>query len=80
MGASRRSQPGHRGEQKKGFFGGIWLFISQVIDEMRKVVTPTRSELLQYTVVVIVFVALIMAIVSALDFGFTKLVFWVFAG
>ena len=80
VGAPRRSQPGHRAESTKGPVSGVLLFISQIIDEMRKVVTPTRSELLQYTLVVIVFVALVMGIVSALDFGFTKVVFWVFAG
>ena len=49
------------------------------MDELRKVVRPTRSELLNYVLVVIVFVTVMMALVSALDFVFTKLVFWAFA-
>ncbi len=56
------------------FFGTLGLFISQILDELRKVVRPTRSELWNYTLVVIVFVVAIMAIVAGMDFGFSKLV------
>ena len=62
------------------FFGSISLFVSQIIDELRKVVRPTRHELLTYTSVVIVFVAVIMMFVYGLDTLFTKLVLWVFGG
>ena len=61
-------------------FRSISLFVSQILDELRKVVRPTREELVNYTVVVIIFVAAIMGIVAAIDFGFTKLVLWVFGG
>jgi preprotein translocase subunit SecE len=54
------------------------LFISQILDELRKVVRPTRSELWNYTLVVIVFVTVMMAFVAALDFGFGRLVGLVF--
>jgi preprotein translocase subunit SecE len=60
------------------FFGSIALFVSQIIDELRKVVRPTRHELLTYTSVVIVFVVAVMLYVSVLDFGFGKLILWVF--
>lgn len=72
--------PGPRGNAFSRFFASIGLFISQVIDEMRKVVRPTREELTTYTIVVIVFVTAIMLFVLGLDTLFTKLVFWVFAG
>ena len=62
------------------FLGSIGLFISQIIDELRKVVRPTRHELLTYTSVVIVYVAVIMMFVFGLDTLFTKLVLWVFGG
>jgi preprotein translocase subunit SecE len=71
---------GDGGNPVSRFFRSLSLFISQIIDELRKVVRPTRSELVNYTIVVIVFVTVIMAIVSVLDFGFTKLVLWVFGG
>ena len=46
------------------FFASIGLFIRQILDELRKVVRPTRSELWNYTLVVIVFVTFMMAMVS----------------
>ncbi|MGI4894814.1 MAG: preprotein translocase subunit SecE [Janthinobacterium lividum] len=57
---------------------GIVLFLRQVIEELRKVVWPTRRDLLSYTGVVLVFVVAMMLFVSALDFGIGKLVLLVF--
>ena len=57
---------------------GIGLFLRQVIAELRKVVWPTRSELLSYTGVVLVFVLVMMLLVSGLDYGIGKLVLLVF--
>lgn len=62
------------------FFSWISLFVSQVIDELRKVVRPTPRELGTYTAVVIIFVLAIMLFVAGLDFAIGKLVFWAFAG
>jgi len=56
----------------------IALFYRQVIAELRKVVWPTRSQLLTYTVVVIVFVLFIITIVSLLDLFFGWAVLHVF--
>lgn len=57
---------------KRNLFSRIALFIQQVIAELKKVVTPTRKELINYTLVVIAFVVIMMALVWALDqlFGF----------
>jgi preprotein translocase subunit SecE len=60
--------------QRRGPFGRVALFIRQVVGELRKVVTPTRKELLSYTGVVLVFVVIMMVIVSGLDWGFSALV------
>jgi preprotein translocase subunit SecE len=54
------------------------LFFRQMVGELRKVIWPTRKELVTYTVVCLVFVAVMVAIVTSLDYGFTKLVFWMF--
>jgi preprotein translocase subunit SecE len=56
----------------------ISLYYRQVVAELRKVIWPTRRELVTYTTVVIVFVLVIIAFVSVLDLGFGQLVFWVF--
>ena len=54
------------------------LFVRQVIAELRKVIWPTRRELRTYTIVSLVFVLVMVAIVTSLDYGFTKLIFWAF--
>jgi len=58
----------------------IPTFYRQVVAELRKVVYPTQEQLVTYFIVVMVFVVAMMALVSALDLGFGKLVFKVFAG
>ena len=70
-------------EKKPNIFARIALFIRQVLAELRKVVTPTRQELLKFTAVVLGFVLVMMAIVYGLDVLFvwvTTLVFGVPAG
>ena len=65
-------------DKPKGFLARVMLFLRQVVDELRKVVTPTRSELVNYTVVVLVFVVIVMAIITVLDLLFGWAVSWVF--
>jgi len=55
-------------------------FYRQVVAELRKVVWPTQEQLVTYFIVVMVFVLVMMTFVAALDLGFGKLVFSVFAG
>ena len=55
-------------------------FYRQVVAELRKVVWPTQEQLVTYFLVVMVFVLFMIGIVSLLDLGFGKLVFWVFGG
>jgi preprotein translocase subunit SecE len=54
------------------------LFVRQVINELKKVVTPTRKELFSFTGVVLAFVIIMMLIVYGLDSAFGWLVSWVF--
>ena len=54
------------------------LFFRQMVAELRKVIWPTRNELVTYTIVCLVFVLFMVAIVTSLDYGFTKLVFELF--
>jgi preprotein translocase subunit SecE len=55
-------------------------FVRQAVAELRKVVWPTQEQLVTYFIVVMVFVAVMMTIISLLDLGFGKLVFAVFGG
>jgi preprotein translocase subunit SecE len=50
------------------------VFVRQVVAELRKVIWPTRRELITYTTVALTFVLIMVGIVSLLDYGFTKLV------
>ncbi len=63
---------------KRGPIGRIQLFLRQVMNELRKVITPTRRELISYTGVVLVFVVFMMAIVSLLDLLFGTGVGYIF--
>ena len=69
---------GGRGGSDRGRIARIVLFYRQVIAELRKVIWPTRNELLTYTTVVLIFVAAMIAIVALFDFVFTKGVLAIF--
>ena len=74
---ARRDAP-KQGNVVSRFFRALALFITQILDELRKVVRPTRHELVTYTSVVIVFVCIVMAYVYGLDRLFIKLIGLVF--
>ncbi len=64
--------------ERKNPFARIALFLRQVMAELKKVVTPTRRELLNFTAVVLVFVMIMMGLVWGLDQVFSWLVNWAF--
>jgi preprotein translocase subunit SecE len=53
-------------------------FYREVLSELRKVIYPGRRELGVYVVVVVVFVSVLTAFVSGLDYGLTKAVLKIF--
>jgi preprotein translocase subunit SecE len=61
-----------------GFFGWLAKRAREIVAELQKVIWPTRKELLTYTTVVVVFVALVMSYVAGLDVGFARLMFLIF--
>jgi preprotein translocase subunit SecE len=75
QGAERRSGSGAASKRDRT---SPALFTRQVVAELRKVIWPTRNELVTYTTAALLFVIVMSAIVLTLDYGFTKLVFWVF--
>jgi preprotein translocase subunit SecE len=75
QGAERRSGSGAAAKRDRTTPA---LFTRQVAAELRKVIWPTRNELMTYTVAALVFVVIMSTIVLTLDYGFTKLMFWVF--
>ncbi|MBD3779535.1 MULTISPECIES: preprotein translocase subunit SecE [unclassified Cellulomonas] len=75
-GAGKPARP----EKRRGLFARIALFVRQVVAELKKVVRPTRSELVTYTTVVLVFVAVVMAFVTVVDLGIGQATRWIFGG
>ncbi len=71
--SSRAASPRRPGRLKR-----LVTFFRQVIAELRKVIWPTRNELLTYTSVVLVFVLFMVVIVSIYDFLFSQGVLKVF--
>lgn len=65
-------------QARRGPIARIALFLRQVIAELRKVVTPTRRELVTYTAVVLGFVAVMMAVVYVLDLLSSTIVIFLF--
>ncbi len=73
----RPASDGGRGGLK-GLPSRIGLYYRQVVAELRKVIWPTRKELITYTAVVLIFVTIMIAYVSLLDLGFSKAVLKIF--
>jgi preprotein translocase subunit SecE len=63
---------------KRNIVGRVVLFFKQVVGELNKVTKPTFAELRNYTGVVLAFVAVVMAIISLLDWLFYQGVTFVF--
>jgi preprotein translocase subunit SecE len=76
-------QAGGRGARsgdgkRPSIFNRIRTYVREVVSELRKVIYPSRNQLLTYTIVVIVFVAFIVTVVSGIDYGLSKAVIGVF--
>ena len=71
-----RPRPGST--EKKNVVARLALFYRQVVAELRKVIWPSRKELVTYTIVVLIFVIFMIGLVSLFDFGASKLVLKIF--
>ena len=69
-----------KAKRRPGLFRRIALFVRQIIAEMRKVVTPTRSEWINQSVTVLVFVLVIMVFITGVDFLVGLGTKWAFGG
>ena len=66
--------------RRVGPIGSVGRFFREVVSELRKVIWPTRKELLTYTTIVIGFVTVMTAIVGLLDYAFGKGILKAFGG
>jgi preprotein translocase subunit SecE len=53
-------------------------FVREVRGELRKVAWPTRSEVVNYSIIVLVAVVILTAYISLLDFGFGEAILRLF--
>ena len=53
-------------------------FLREVVAELRKVIWPSRNQLVTYTIVVLVFVSFMVALVSLMDYLFGRGVLFLF--
>ncbi len=75
-----RSPKAQKEVRRSGIFGRIGGFFREVVSELRKVIWPTRKELLTYTTIVVIFVVIMTTIVGLLDLGLGKAILWAFGG
>lgn len=61
-------------QDREGAFARISRFLREVVAELRKVIWPSRKQMVTYTVVVIVFLVLMVALVSGMDVLFHLIV------
>jgi preprotein translocase subunit SecE len=73
-----RPAAGGRGGRRPAFPTRVALYNRQVVGELRKVIWPTRNELVTYTIVSVTFVVFMISFVGLLDYLFTKGVFALF--
>ena len=59
-------------------FAYVWTFLQQVVAELRKVIWPNRKQMVNYTAVVLVFLAFMVTLIGLVDLGLAKLVMLVF--
>ncbi|GEL16305.1 preprotein translocase subunit SecE [Pseudonocardia asaccharolytica] len=79
-GASKgRPTPVRDGRPAKGSLPNrIMRFLREVVAELRKVIWPTRREMVTYTIVVLIFVSFMVALVALMDFVFGQGVLFLF--
>ena len=74
--AKRRATPSRGAaatkEKKVSPFGRIARFLRQVVAELRKVIWPNRSQMVKYTIAVLIFVSFMVALVFLLDSAFAE--------
>jgi preprotein translocase subunit SecE len=79
--ASRKGRPTpavQRRDERVSPISRSVRFLREVVAELRKVIWPTRKELVTYTAVVLVFVSFMVALIGVLDILLAKGVLWLF--
>lgn len=59
-------------------FKFVWTYLTEVVNELRKVIWPNRKQMVTYTTVVLLFLAFMVAMIALADMGLARLVLLVF--
>ncbi|WP_020623290.1 preprotein translocase subunit SecE [Pseudonocardia sp. ICBG1142] len=59
-------------EKKPSLFARLARFLREVVAELRKVIWPDRSQMVKYTIAVLIFVSIMVALVFVLDSAFAE--------
>ena len=70
---NKAAKPGF-GTRFVNFFKGIGKAFKNMYHELKKVTWPTRKELINYSIVVFVFMVIMGVIIGVIDFGAGELV------
>jgi preprotein translocase, SecE subunit, bacterial len=57
---------------KASLLSRLVRFLREVVAELRKVIWPSRKQLVTYTIVVLIFVSFMISLVALLDFVFAQ--------
>lgn len=77
-GKGRATPRRDRAQSKGNIFTRVMRYLREVASELRKVIWPTRNEMTTYSIVVVLFLIFMIAVTWAADFGFAKLILWIF--
>ena len=66
---TKKSAKAVKKASKPGFFGGIVKYFGSVRTEMKRVVWPTKSELVNYSIAVCASLVVVGIVIALLDFG-----------
>jgi preprotein translocase subunit SecE len=70
-----RTQPGGQPRRERT---APAQFLREMRAELHKVAWPTKAEVINYSLVVLVFLVVFTTIVAVVDWGFAKAVLWLF--
>jgi preprotein translocase subunit SecE len=78
VGKEQPTKPRGATETEASLLARLVRFLREVVAELRKVIWPSRRELVVYTAVVLVFVSFMVAFVALLDMGLGRAMLSVF--
>jgi len=77
-GAADKAKAAKKGAGRPNPFAFVWNYLKQVVAELRKVIWPNRKQMVNYTTVVLAFLAFMVALIYGADYGLARLVSLVF--